>query len=708
MWHPGMAVLLSATRLRENHMTDVVSITREGAIGLVALNNPPVNAAGAALRAGLVAALNTLEADSTVKVIAIYGEGRSFIAGADIREFGKPPVDPWLPEVCNHLESCTKPVISVLHGAALGGGLEVAIASHARVAIPGVTLGFPEVTLGILPGAGGTQRGPRLTGIAAALDLITTGRRIGAEEGLALGLVDRISPGAARDVALDAANDVLAGRLQTRRTCDIDVVADPQAIEDTIRNLNTKQPHLFSPQKAAEAVAFATRPIAVGLAEERRLFQACMESPQRAGLIHAFFAERATTKIPEAGVTPRAISKIGVVGAGTMGSGIATACLIAGYRVVLVEQNPEAMARGSAAIAANLDGAVKRGKLSPEVRAALDLDMAQDIGALSGCDLVVEAVFEDMDVKKTVLDQIEAACPGAIIATNTSYLDVNELAQVLGFPEDFIGLHFFSPAHVMRLLEVVPTAETRADVLATVFAFAKRLNKVPVLSGICDGFIGNRIMSAYRKASDFMLLDGAPADQIDRAIKGFGFAMGPFEMSDLAGLDIGWASRKRLAPARDPAARYHGLIADRLCETGQFGRKTGRGFYDHSGKKPVVNPDLAAIIAGVQQAEGITPRSFTDDEIVARYMAAMVMEAADVLADGIAARPIDIDAVFLFGYGFPRWRGGPMHHADQVGAATIVAHLSEFAGEDPHFWHIPPMLDDMARSGGTFDDLNAR
>ncbi|NKX43807.1 3-hydroxyacyl-CoA dehydrogenase NAD-binding domain-containing protein [Roseicyclus persicicus] len=687
-------------------MAEFVRTGVEGRIGLIALDNPPVNAAGAALRAGLVAALDRLAADPAVEVIALYGEGRSFIAGADIREFGRPSAGPWLPEICNRLESCEKPVVAVLHGAALGGGLEVAIAAHARVAVAGVTLGFPEVTLGILPGAGGTQRAPRLIGVAAALDLITTGRRIGAEEALALGLVDQVTQGDPRAVALAAAGQVLAGRLPTRRTGDIHITPDPEAIEKTAEALKHSQPHLFSPHRCVEAVATAALPLPEGLAEERRLFRLCMDSPQRAGLIHAFFAERAVAKIREATATPRPVGQIGVVGAGTMGSGIATACLLAGYPVVLVEKSPEALARGSAAIARNLDGAVSRGKLRPEARAALSLDTATAAAALSGCDLVIEAVFEDMSVKQAVLSEIELACPGALIATNTSYLDLNEMAQGLDAPENFLGLHFFSPAHVMRLVEVVVAAETQPEVVATGFALARRLGKIAVRAGVCDGFIGNRIMSAYRKAADLMALDGTPIAAIDAAVRGYGFAMGPFEMGDLAGLDIGWAARKRQAATRDPAARYHGALADRLCEAGWFGRKTGRGWYDHSGDGPVPNPEIPRLLREIQAAEGITPRPLDAPDIVARYETAMIMEAARVVEEGIALRPIDVDAVFLFGYGFPRWKGGPLHQADAIGAAEICARIERHALDNPRFWQVPDILRRMARAGGRFADLN--
>jgi 3-hydroxyacyl-CoA dehydrogenase len=688
-------------------MGEVVRTSVEGGTGLIALDNPPVNAAGAALRSGLIAALDRLAADPAVDIIAIHGEGRSFIAGADIREFGKPPAEPWLPDVCNRLESCGKPVISILHGAALGGGLEVALATHLRVAITGVQLGFPEVTLGILPGAGGTQRAPRLVGVGPALDLITTGRRIGVEEARSLGLVDDVAQGSPRDAALAAAADIRAGRRTPRRSGDLDVVPDPDGIATVRRKLAETQAHLFSPHACVDAVeAAATLPLAEGLARERALFDACIDSPQRGGLIHAFFAERAVSKIPEAGTAPRAVTRVGVVGAGTMGSGIATACLLAGYPVVLVDTAPEALARGIAAVAHNLDGAVARGKMTAEARSGVELTEAEAMSALEGCDLVIEAVFEDARIKRAVLGEIASHCPEAVIATNTSYLDLNALAGGLELGGRFIGLHFFSPAHVMRLVEVVVADATAPSTVATGFAFAKRLRKVAVRSAVCDGFIGNRIMSAYRKAADFMALDGTPVDAVDAALRGYGFAMGPFEMGDLAGLDIGWAARKRQAASRDPAARYHGALADRLCEAGWFGRKSGRGWYDHGGDAPVPNPALPGLLEEIQAAEGITPRPLGEAGIVARFETAMMMEAARVIEDGIALRPIDIDAVFLFGYGFPRWKGGPMYQADRLGAATLVARLEEFAAEDDAFWQVPTILRRMARDGDRFADLN--
>ncbi len=685
-----------------------VRIEREDRVALVVIDSPPVNAAGWAVRKGLYDAIEALDADPEVGAIAIYGAGRTFIAGADIREFGKPPRDPWLPGLCNRIEASETPVISVLHGTALGGGFEVALASHARIALPGTVVGFPEVTLGILPGAGGTQRAPRLAGIRAALDLIVTGRRIGADEAKDLKLIDEIAEeGEPRDVALRFARDVLAGTQPTYRTSDYQPQRDAEALEEMRAKLEKTQPHLFAPFRCVDAVEASLGPIEQGLEEERRLFQQCMESPQRAGLIHAFFAERAVQKIPEADATPRKIESVGVIGAGTMGSGIATACLLAGLPVIVIEQNEEARDRARATIEKNLEGAVKRGKLDRRRLAGMSLNMTGELESLVSTDLVIEAVYEDMEVKQDIFDKLQRiAHPGAILATNTSYLDIDEIAAATDRPQDVIGLHFFSPAHVMRLLEVVVAEKTAPEVVATGFALARRLKKVAVRAGVCDGFIGNRILAHYRKAADYMMMDGASPERIDRALEGFGFAMGPFAVSDLAGLDIGWATRKRQAKGRPPEERYAGEVADRICEKGWFGRKTGQGFYLYDGGERRPNPEVERILAEEREKAGIEPREFSDEEIVDRYMTAMISEAARVVEDGTALRPIDVDAVFLFGYGFPRFRGGPLHYADTVGAAELVRRIGAYADEDPHYWQVPPILRRMADDGTSFADLN--
>ncbi|QFT66017.1 Fatty acid oxidation complex subunit alpha [Labrenzia sp. THAF35] len=695
----------------ETGINDVVSIEINGSVGLIALDNPPVNAASHAIRSGLWQAVETLQQTDGVEVIALYAKGRTFIAGADIREFGKPPLDPWLPELCNFIESASRPIVCVLHGTTLGGGLEVAMSCHARVALTGSKVGLPEVTLGILPGAGGTQRAPRLAGIATALDMITSGKPMGADEALANGLIDRIVEGDPRDVALSSAKDLLAGDLPNRKTGDLTAEPDPAAIEAMRAKLAKSQPLLFSPHKCVDAVEACHLQIRDGMKEERRLYEECMASPQRAGLIHAFFSERAVTKIPEATATAREINSVGVIGGGTMGSGIATAILLAGLPVTLTERDQDGLDRGVATITRNLDGAVKRGKLSEAGRddiLAAKLSTSTDLGALSDADLVIEAVFEDMGVKRDIFQTLDKVCKaGTVLASNTSYLDINEIAATTSRPQDVIGLHFFSPAHVMRLLEVVVADKTGDDVVATGFALARKLKKIAVRSGVCDGFIGNRIMTFYKKAADYMMMDGASPEQIDTAMRGFGFAMGPYQVADLAGLDISWAANKRRAATRPAEERYI-PIADRLCENGWFGRKTGQGFYiyDDQGSRP--NPEALAIIDAEREKAGVTPRSFTEDEIVSRFMTAMISEAVRVLEEGIALRPIDIDAVFLNGYGFPRFRGGPLHTADVIGAGELVRRIEEYAREDAYYWKVPALLRQIAETGGTFAEMNTK
>ncbi|MEM8662667.1 MAG: 3-hydroxyacyl-CoA dehydrogenase NAD-binding domain-containing protein [Pseudomonadota bacterium] len=683
---------------------------RVGPIGLVAVNNPPVNAASHAVRAGLVAAVEAHDADGDVEVIVIYGEGRTFIAGADIREFGKPPVAPLLTEVCDRIEKVATPVVAAIHGTTLGGGLEVALSAHARVAAEGTTLGFPEVTLGIIPGAGGTQRSPRLAGMETALDLVTSGKRISAAAALSLGLIDSVVPPAdPRELALAAAREILAGTLTPRKTADLDVSEDKDALDKIRQALKSKSPHLFAPQKAVDAVAASVNPIAKGSARERELFAECLANPQRAALVHAFFAERAVAKIPEASATPRPVNRIGVIGGGTMGSGIATAALLAGIPVTLTERDEGALARGRSTVEKNLEGAVSRGKLSEAAHAEAVNSFATtlDFEALAEVDVVIEAAFEDMGVKKEIFAALDkTAKQGAVLATNTSYLDVDEIAASTARPQDVIGLHFFSPAHIMRLLEVVVGKKTAPEVVATGFALAKQLRKVAVRAGVCDGFIGNRILSHTRKAAEYLMIDGASPAEIDTALEEFGFAMGPYAVFDLAGLDISWANRKRLAPTR-PAEERYVAVADRLCENGAFGRKTGSGFYVYGDGPRTVNETMLTLLAAERDAAGITPRQFGPDEIVARYMAAMISEAARIVGEGIALRPVDVDAVLLFGYGFPRFRGGPLHYADEVGPTALKREIERYSREDPYFWQVPDLIDRLATSGGKFADLNA-
>lgn len=697
-------------------MPGTVSYAVEDRIAVITVDNAPVNALSQPVRAGLAEAIARLEDDPSADIGVITGAGRLFIGGADISEFGKPPQSPSLPDVVNWIEGCAKPVVAAIHGAALGGGLEVALGAHYRVALNGAQLGLPEVKLGIIPGAGGTQRAPRLVGVDAALRMITTGKPVTAAEAHEIGLIDRLDEGDdARAAGIAYARALLADGAGPR---PIGALPAPKATEESLADWRAKTAKAargeVAPLAALEAVEIATRTdIAAGLAEERRLFHEMMETPQRAGLIHAFFIERKVAKLPEIdGVAPRDIAEIGVIGGGTMGAGIATAAVLRGYSVTLVERDREAADRARATIEKNLAAAVKRGKLAANRRDAILAEALRTVvgyDALADADLVIEAVFESMEVKKEVFSALDGiAKPGAVLATNTSYLDIDEIAAATSRPEDVIGLHFFSPAHVMKLLEVVVAERTAPDVIATAFALAKRLGKIAVRAGVCDGFIGNRILAHYRAAADHMVLDGASPYQIDKAMTDFGFAMGPYAVADLAGLDIGYATRQRKAADRHPRDRVP-TYADTLYHKGRMGQKTGRGYYiyDAGSRKGRPDAEVEEIIAEARAEAGITPRDFTDEEIVRRYMAAMVNEGARVVAEGIAQRPLDVDVTLLYGYGFPRWRGGPMKWADMQGLDTILADIRSFAEDDDHFWQPAPLLERLVAENRNFDTLNA-
>lgn len=694
-----------------------VVTARHGDVLVTTVQNPPVNALSAEVRRGLLAAVDQAESDPEVRALVLVGAGRGFIAGADIREFGKPPLPPALPEVCNRIEACGKPVIAAIHGAALGGGLEVAMAAHYRVALADAKLGLPEVQLGLIPGSGGTQRAPRLMGVQPAIELMLSGRHIGPREAKDAGLVDGIAEGNdAQAAGLAFAADLLRAGVGVRRTRDRAMAQDIDAARAALREIRAetakKTRGLFSPLKIVEAVeAGLDLPFEEALRNERQLFLQCVDSPQRAGLVHAFFAEREVAKAPETkSAQPRPIASVGVVGGGTMGAGIAVAVLDAGLPVTMVERDEASIARGRANVAKVYEGLVAKGRMTAEAR---DQVMSRFRGStayadLADTDLVIEAVFEDMAVKKTVFAELDRVCKqGAVLATNTSYLDIDAIAAGTSRPQDVIGLHFFSPANIMKLLEIVVPARVSADVVATAFELAKKLKKVPVRAGVCDGFIGNRILARYRQAADSMVEDGASPYEIDEAVRGFGYPMGPFQVSDLAGGDIGWATRKRKAATRDPRARYV-QIADRICERGWFGQKTGRGWYRYPEGARTGTPDaeVLAIIEAERERAGVKPRRFGAEEIIRRYLAAMVNEGANVVHERIALRPLDVDVTFLSGYGFPRYRGGPMKYADMVGLDRILADVREFAQEDPLFWQPSPLLVELVAQGRNFDSLN--
>ena len=696
--------------------SSVVTTALHGDVLVVTIDNPPVNALGAAVRQGLLAAMQQAQADAAVAAVLLVGAGKAFIAGADIREFGKPPVPPALPEVCRAIEGSDKPVVAVLHGAALGGGLEVALSAHYRLALPAATVGLPEVNLGLLPGSGGTQRAPRLMGVQGATAMMLSGQHLKAQAALQAGLVDKLVEGAdAQAEGLAYVRELLTAKAPVRRTRDL-AIAEPQAalawLEEQKAETAKKARGLFSPLKIIECVQAAVQlPFDEGLARERALFIECLDSPQRAGLIHAFFAEREVAKVPEAqAAQPRPVASVAVIGGGTMGAGIAVAALDAGLPVTMIERDAESIARGRANVEKVYNGLVAKGRMTEAAKAAV---MARYTGStnyadIAQVDLVIEAVFEDIEVKKAVFRELDRVCkPGAVLATNTSYLDIDAIAASTSRPQDVIGLHFFSPANIMKLLEIVVPAKVAADVVATAFELAKKLKKVPVRAGVCDGFIGNRILAVYKQAADYLMEDGASPYEIDAAVRGFGFAMGPFQVTDLAGGDIGWATRKRRAATRDPKARYV-EIADRICERGWFGQKTGRGFYLYPEGARVGQPDpeVLAIVDAERAKKGITPRSFSADDIMRRYMAAMVNEGAKVVAEGIALRPLDVDVTFVAGYGFPRHRGGPMKWADMTGLDKVLADIQAFAKEDPLFWKPAPLLEQLVAEGRNFDSLN--
>jgi len=693
-------------------MGNPVEYIRDGDIAVLRIQNPPVNALSVAVRRGLAEGMDRAQTDDDVRAVLIVGDGRAFIAGADITEFGKPPQEPHLPDLCNRIEGSPLLVVASMHGVSLGGGLEVALGTHYRIAQPDARIGLPEVHLGLIPGAGGTQRLPRLAGVEKALDLITSGRHAKAPEALEMGIIDRVTEGDPQQVGLAYTRELLDGGAKRRPVSEMDA---PDAIDWDAAYAATlaKGRGQISPAEAVRAVqASVEQPFAEGLKSERRIFAELMETDQREGMIHAFFSERAVSNLPELkDVTPRTLKSIGIIGGGTMGAGIATAALLAGYGVVLIEMKSDAAEHARNRVETNLQGALKRGKIGQDKHDALlneALEISLDYASLSDVDMVIEAVFEDMGVKREVFAKLDAVCkPGTILASNTSYLDVNEIAASTSRPSDVIGLHFFSPAHVMKLLEIVVADQTAQDVVATGFALGKALGKVSVRAGVCDGFIGNRILATYRTAADHMVLDGASPYQIDKALVDFGFAMGPFAVADLAGLDIGWATRKRKAPDRHPDERVPTYI-DRLCEQGHFGQKTGKGYYiyEKGQRRGVPNPEITELIAAEQKALGITPRDFADAEIVRRYMAAMANEAARVVGEGIARRPLDVDMTLLFGYGFPRYWGGPLKWADLQGLPALLADIKTYAKDDPWFWQPAPLLEQLAADGKNFDDLN--
>jgi 3-hydroxyacyl-CoA dehydrogenase len=681
-----------------------VSYFADDGVALVVINNPPLNVLSAAVRAGLAEAFQKAGADPTVEAVVLCAEGKAFIAGADITEFDKPMVEPTLPEVILSMDALPKPIVAAIGGAALGGGLEVALGAHARVASPYAKFGLPEVNLGLLPGAGGTQRLPRLIGASPALEIMVSGKPIDAVPAHQLGLVDDVVAGDLLAAAKAKAKALIGAPL--RRSRDAANLGARDAFAEAAAKAKKRNPDNPSVAAILASVEAAfDLPFDQALAQERAHFVRLREDPRSQALRYIFFAQRETARIPglPADVKPRRVEKAAVIGGGTMGGGIAMCFANAGIPVALIETDEEAMLRGLERLAQNYEISVQRGSLSPDTRDARLKLIEGKVGlaAASEADIVVEAVFEEMGLKKEILGKLgEIAKPGAVLATNTSYLDVNEIAAASGRPQDVLGMHFFSPANVMRLLEIVRGEKTGPDALATAVQIAPKIGKTPVVVGVCFGFVGNRMLAARMAQVESLLLEGALPQDIDAAITGFGFRMGPCAMGDLAGLDIGWRIRK--------ATGKKAPVADALCEAGRLGQKTGKGYflYAEADRSPRVDPEVTALVERIAAQQGVTRREIGAEEIVERLTYPMINEGARILEEHVAYRPGDIDVVWLNGYGWPASRGGPMYYADQIGLKRIAERLNEFANATGQEQLRPsPLLRSLASENRGFGSL---
>jgi len=677
----------------------------EGEIALVTINSPPVNALSQPVREGLKRGVEAAEANGAVKAIIIICDGRTFIAGADISEFGKPPTRPYLPEALDAMENASKPVIAALHGTALGGGFEVALTAHYRIAVPSAKCGLPEIKLGIIPGAGGTQRLPRLIGPEKALDVILSGTPFGAREAHEWGVVDELAEeGKLRASAIVYAGRLIAEKAPLKKVRDRSDKLEPARghpeIFDAVRKANARKFRGFEAwEKAIESVQNAVNlPFDEGMAEERTLFAGLVVTTQSKAQRYVFFAERQAAKVADipADTPTRKIAKVGVIGAGTMGGGIAMNFLSAGIPVAIVETSKEALDRGVSIIRRNYENTAKKGRLTT---AAVEERMGRlsptvDFNALVDVDLVIEAVFEDMDLKKGIFERLDkVAKPGAILASNTSYLDIDAIAAKTKRPEDVLGMHFFSPANVMRLLEIVRGEKTSKSVLATITQLAPKVGKVGVVVGVCHGFVGNRMLAERQREASKLILEGATPSDVDRVLVDFGLPMGPFGMSDLAGLDIGWSA----------ATSKRASIRDILCEEGRRGQKTGAGFYDYDevrNAKP--SAKVEGIIREFAKSKGVEQRKISDAEILERCIYPMINEGAKILEEGKAQRASDIDIVWINGYGWPIYRGGPMFYADTIGLKTILAKLKEFQAKFGDDFRPAALFERLAAEGGTF------
>ncbi|MBX9630048.1 MAG: enoyl-CoA hydratase/isomerase family protein [Burkholderiales bacterium] len=698
-------------------MPNIVEYQVQGHIGVITLNNPPVNAlsVGKGLLQGILDAIKAGDHDPAVRAFLLIGGGKNFSGGADITEFGKPPFPGMatLRDVLQYMDTVTKPIVAAISGPTMGGGLELALGAHYRCAITGAQIGLPEVKLGILPGAGGTQRLPRLIGAKTALDMIISGDPVSTERALELGIVDEIVTGDLLAAAVKYANRVVKEGKPIRRASSLTVAVegDADAFFAEARARIAKEWRGYpAPLECLACVEAAVkRPFAEGVKFERERFEYLVGTDASKSLRHAFFAERAASKVKDVpDDTPvREIRSAAVIGAGTMGGGIAMNFVNVGIPVKVLEVSQEAIDRGFGIIRKNYAATVAKGRLAQD---AMDKRMGLLTGVssyddLKDVDIIVEAVFEQMDVKQEVFRKIDAvAKPGAILATNTSTLDIDQIAAVTQRPQDVIGLHFFSPANVMRLLEIVRGAKTAKDVIATSMKLARTIKKVGVLVGVCDGFVGNRMVHAYFREAGFLLEEGALPQQVDRVLEDFGFAMGPFRVGDLAGLDIGWAIRKRQAATRNPSERYT-KIGDLICERGRFGQKTGAGYYKYEAgnRKPIPDPEIEALIVQASKDAGIARREISDQEILERCLYQLVNTGAKILEEGIAQRASDIDIVYLFGYGYPRFRGGPMFTADLIGLPQVLEAVQRYEKAVGPWWKPAAILEKLAAEGGRFN-----
>jgi 3-hydroxyacyl-CoA dehydrogenase len=703
----------SKAQRKEHIVSGPVSMQRDGSVAVIVVDNPPVNALKHEVRAGLLENFTRAAEDKSVDAIVVTGAGRTFIAGADINEFGKPMKSPGLSEVIAAIEKIQKPTIAAMHGTPLGGGLEVTLGCNFRVASAETRLGLPEIKLGIIPGAGGTQLLPRLVGVEKGLAMILSGDPISAKDALATGLIDEIIEGDLVRGAVAFARKVVTEKRALKHVRDFDekiasFKMNPEKFNEAAASVSKKSRGLEAPAAAIEAVrAAVTLPVDQGLKRERELFMKLIVGDQSKAQRYIFFAEREAAKIPDlpAGTKPRAIARAAVIGAGTMGGGISMSFANAGIPVSVIETSEEALKRGFDTITKNYKTSVQRGGLKQEdmdKRVSL-LKGTTSMDAVKDADIVIEAVFEEMNIKKEVFGALDKlARSGAVLATNTSYLNVNDIAHITERPKEVLGMHFFSPANVMRLLEIVRGRDTAPDVLATAMSVGRKIGKVPVVVGVCHGFVGNRMLSQRQVQSEQLLLEGALPREVDAATVEFGFPMGPLAMGDLAGLDVGWRIRKALGARAE--------IADTLCEMGRFGQKTGRGFYvyESGSRSPIPDPEVEEIIVAASKKAGITRRKIDKQEIVERLIFPMINEGARILDEGIAYRPSDIDVIWVYGYGWPIWRGGPMFYADQLGLTYVRDRLVAFAKQTANKTLEPaPLLSRLAREGKGFAAFSA-